>query len=86
MPRTIASVVAGDFNDVWGRLGRTVLEPEGYQGTRKEIRTFPAARPLRPLDRIFVRGPVAIEHSYRVRMRLAKKASDHLPLVADLSF
>ena len=82
----IASVIAGDFNDVWGRLGKTVMEPEGYQGSGKQILTFPAARPLRPLDRVFVRGPVEITHSYRSRQKLARQASDHLPLVADLRF
>ena len=78
------AVVAGDFNDVWGRLGPVVLEPEGYHGSGRRIRTFPALRPLRPLDRVFASGPVHIAFAHRGRMRCARVASDHLPLVAEL--
>ena len=85
MSHKIVSVIAGDFNDVWGRLGRNVLEPEAYSGSAKRILTFPAARPLRPLDRVFVHGPAEITHSYRSRQKLATLASDHLPLVAEIS-
>lgn len=79
-----AVVIAGDFNDVWGRLGRTVLEPEGYVGTSRAIRTFPAIGPLRPLDRAFVSASLRIANAYRSRLERARHASDHLPLVVDL--
>ncbi len=84
MRHDTAVVVAGDFNDVWGRLGPVVLEPEGYHGSGRRIRTFPALRPLRPLDRVFASGPVHIAFAHRGRMRCARVASDHLPLVAEL--
>jgi endonuclease/exonuclease/phosphatase family metal-dependent hydrolase len=79
-----AVVIAGDFNDVWGRLGRVVLERQGFHGTGRWIRTFPAVRPLRPLDRVYVHGPLTIERAYRSRARLARQASDHMPLVVEL--
>jgi len=77
-------VVMGDFNDVWNRLGPTVMEPAGFRGVARSPPTFPAFRPLRPLDRVFVRGRVAIEQCYRCVDAVARTASDHLPLVADL--
>lgn len=46
--------------------------------------TFPARRPLLALDRLYVR-PAAALRSLRVhRSPLARLASDHLPLVADI--
>lgn len=77
-------VLAGDFNDVWASLGPRVLEPTGFRAAPNPTPTFPAARPLRTLDRVFVRGPVEIQRSYRSRMSVARQASDHLPVVATL--
>lgn len=76
-------VVAGDLNDVWGTLGRKVLMPAGFRGINP-IRTFPAYAPMRALDGIYVRGNVEIHHVQASRMELARVASDHLPLIADL--
>jgi endonuclease/exonuclease/phosphatase family metal-dependent hydrolase len=77
-------VVAGDFNDVWGTLGRKLLEPAGFRGVAP-VRTFPAYAPMRALDAIYVRGNVVITHAQASRMELARRASDHLPLIADLT-
>jgi endonuclease/exonuclease/phosphatase family metal-dependent hydrolase len=77
-------IVAGDFNDVWGTLGKKLLVPAGFSGTGHPIRTFPAWGPIRALDAIYVRGNVELLHVYRARLKLAKRASDHLPLVAEL--
>jgi len=76
-------VVAGDLNDVWGTLGKKVLVPAGFRGI-SPIRTFPAYAPVRALDGIYVRGNVEIQHVQASRMELARVASDHLPLIADL--
>jgi endonuclease/exonuclease/phosphatase family metal-dependent hydrolase len=83
-PRAERVVLMGDLNDVWRRLGPTVLEPAGFRSVERPPLTFPAFRPLRPLDRVFVRGPVGIEECFRVTHATARHASDHLPLVADL--
>lgn len=79
-------IVAGDFNDVWGTLGRKLLEPAGFEGQTRPIRTFPAYAPVRALDAVYVRGGVRIRNIYRSHLRLARQASDHLPLFADIEF
>ncbi len=77
-------LVAGDFNDVWGTLGRKLLEPAGFSGMSHPIRTFPAYAPVRALDSIYVRGNIRIARVQASRLMIAKYASDHLPLIADL--
>jgi len=81
-PRT-PIVVAGDFNDVWGTLGK-FLEPAGFRSMGKPIRTFPAWGPVRALDSIYTRGDIALESVMSSRLKAARRASDHLPLIADL--
>ena len=53
-------LVAGDFNDVWGSLGRRLLVPAGFTGPARPLRTFPAWAPVRALDSLFVRGDVEV--------------------------
>lgn len=81
-PRTPV-IVAGDFNDVWGTLGKKLLEPAGFAGGRPKP-TFPAYAPVRALDAVYARGDVRLTQVYRSRLEVAKRASDHLPLIADL--
>ncbi len=78
-----AIIAAGDYNDVWGTLGKRMLEPAGFKPACKSILTFPAVLPVRPLDRIYYRGRLNLHHSFASRLELARQASDHLPLVAD---
>lgn len=77
-------VVAGDFNDFWGTLGTDILEPAGFRGPEKPPLTFPAFAPLRALDSLYVRGRVQLTHLQRAQTAVCRRASDHLPLVADL--
>jgi endonuclease/exonuclease/phosphatase family metal-dependent hydrolase len=77
-------IVAGDFNDVWGTLGKRLLVPAGFRGISRPLRTFPAYAPIRALDSIYVKGDVEILHVHRARVELAKRASDHLPLIVEL--
>jgi endonuclease/exonuclease/phosphatase family metal-dependent hydrolase len=76
-------VAGGDFNDVWGTLGRRLLEPAGFASASLAVKTFPAFFPMRPLDRIFYRGGLTLDHSFASRTQIAQQASDHLPLVAE---
>lgn len=76
-------VVGGDLNDVYGGLGE-LLEPAGFRGTEKRPRTFPAWGPLRALDAIFVRGELDYLGLERCDSQLARRASDHRPLVAEV--
>jgi endonuclease/exonuclease/phosphatase family metal-dependent hydrolase len=76
-------VVGGDINDVYGKLGE-LLRPAGFRGIARRPATFPAWAPVRPLDAIFVRGNVDFLKLARCESDLARKASDHRPLVADV--
>ncbi|MCX5743443.1 MAG: endonuclease/exonuclease/phosphatase family protein [Proteobacteria bacterium] len=76
-------VVGGDLNDVYGGLGE-VLAPAGFRGTERRPRTFPAWGPLRALDAIFVRGELDFLELSRCDSQLARRASDHRPLFADV--
>lgn len=77
-------VVAGDFNDVYGSLGKRHLVPAGFRTAPERIRTFPAYAPVRALDAVYVRGDLVLHHVRRARLRVARIASDHLPLIADV--
>lgn len=77
-------IVAGDFNDVWGTLGKKLLHPAGFRGMDQPLRTFPSYAPVRALDSVYVRGNLAMRKVQRARLALAKRASDHLPLIAEL--
>jgi endonuclease/exonuclease/phosphatase family metal-dependent hydrolase len=74
-------ILAGDYNDVWGSLGRRLLEPQGFKAACQRRRTFPAVLPMRPLDRVYYRGRLNLDHSFASRTQIARQASDHLPLV-----
>jgi len=77
-------VIGGDYNDVWGKLGTGILQPVGFNSVGGNIRTFPAALPIRSLDRIYYRNLVQTRPAFASRTRVAHQASDHLPLVVDL--
>jgi endonuclease/exonuclease/phosphatase family metal-dependent hydrolase len=77
-------IVGGDLNDLWGSLGPRFLIPAGFSRAGKLLNTFPAALPVRPLDGLFVRGDVRVHRCHPLTSALARSASDHLPLVADL--
>jgi endonuclease/exonuclease/phosphatase family metal-dependent hydrolase len=81
--RDTAAIAAGDFNDVWGTLGKKLLEPVGFHCASGRFKTFPAFLPMRPLDRIYYRGSLELDHSFASRTKVAREASDHLPMVAD---
>ncbi len=77
-------VIGGDFNDVWGAIGKRIMAPAGFAPVARSHRTFPARAPFRPLDSIYLRGDCNVDHAYAGRIELAREASDHLPLVAEL--
>ena len=81
--QTTAVIAAGDYNDVWGNLGRQIMEPADFKSVGGMLKTFPAVFPMRPLDHIFYRGSIRVDHSYVSRTEVAQAASDHLPLVAE---
>ncbi|MHC4340867.1 MAG: endonuclease/exonuclease/phosphatase family protein [Planctomycetota bacterium] len=78
-------LIGGDFNDLWGTLGRRFLRPADFVRAGEVVHTYPAMLPARPLDGIFIRGDLISRRCFRSRMDLAREASDHLPLIADLN-
>ncbi len=76
-------VVGGDLNDVYGGLGE-LLAPSGFRGIDRRPLTFPAWGPVRALDAIFVRGDMDFMRLSRCDSDLARRASDHRPLVAEV--
>jgi endonuclease/exonuclease/phosphatase family metal-dependent hydrolase len=76
-------VIGGDLNDVWGTLAGW-LAPHGFTGVERRPRTFPAWAPMRALDGVYVRGALLMHAVERGETELARRASDHRPLIADL--
>jgi endonuclease/exonuclease/phosphatase family metal-dependent hydrolase len=79
----IPTVLAGDFNITRGRA-RELRAHAAHLGKSDALATFPSIAPLLPLDRIFALNRVAILDVAVHRSRLARVASDHLPLVATI--
>jgi endonuclease/exonuclease/phosphatase family metal-dependent hydrolase len=88
-----ATLIAGDFNDWRSLLLPTFTERLGFRcaterahGRRRMIPTYPSFSPQGGLDRIYYRGPVSLLSVQASRLRLARLASDHLPVIADFAF
>ncbi len=82
----LPTLIAGDYNDWRNTLARrSFAEHRFVQATApaRRFRSFPAFLPLASLDKVFYRGPIVIHSARPVRTRLARRASDHLPLVVD---
>lgn len=77
------AIVGGDFNDVWSSHGRKLMLPVGFQCAVRKTRTFPAAMAIRSLDAIYYRGDLRLLESFAGHIKLARQASDHLPVIAD---
>jgi endonuclease/exonuclease/phosphatase family metal-dependent hydrolase len=80
------TLICGDFNDWRNRLARHVFVGHRFHQVTSppsHFRSFPAFLAVAALDKVFARGDVTIRHSRIVRSKLAKRASDHLPLVVD---
>ncbi|HEY2881294.1 MAG TPA: endonuclease/exonuclease/phosphatase family protein [Pirellulales bacterium] len=83
---TLPTLLVGDYNDWRNRLHRGQLADHGYQHITTPIyrfRTFPAWMAISSLDKIFSRGNLFIRHARVGHTLLARRASDHRPLVVD---
>lgn len=81
-------IILGDFNE-WMRGLATNTLSSLFQSIDifehlKRRKTYPGIFPVLHLDHIYFEGHVEVLKVELVRTRLAKMASDHLPLVADL--
>ncbi|HXY36722.1 MAG TPA: endonuclease/exonuclease/phosphatase family protein [Planctomycetaceae bacterium] len=82
----LPTLLIGDSNDWRNRLQSAVLGPRGFHQVTAPIsrfRTFPSYLAMGSLDKAFIRGAISVRHARVVRTRLARIASDHLPLVID---
>ena len=82
--KPMPTILLGDFNE-WRRVRRSalaVLDP--VFGSLPILASFPSRLPIFPLDRILDWPPGLIKHFSVHNTPLAKLASDHLPLVAEI--
>lgn len=80
---TVVTIFLGDINE-WWLWGRPLRWLHRRFGTSPSVRTFPSRAAVLALDRIWVDPPGALTAVTSVRTPLARRASDHLPVVASL--
>ena len=81
--RHTPTLLAGDINE-WLMPRRALRALHAHVGESPARATFPSFAPLIALDRIWT-SPASLLRDVRVhRSALARRASDHLPLVAEL--
>ncbi len=79
-------LIAGDCNDWRNTLAGGPFARHGFAqvtAPASRFRSFPAYFPVGSLDKAFFRGPVFVRAARVIRSKLARRASDHLPLVID---
>ncbi|HID24031.1 MAG TPA: endonuclease [Planctomycetaceae bacterium] len=82
----LPTLIVGDFNDWRNVLANGHLADQEFQQITRpasRFRSFPAVLPVSSLDKAFARGPILVKRAHIVRSRLARQASDHLPLMID---
>lgn len=77
-----AALVLGDFNIRGQPPGLSAFTHAGFNHI--PVRSFPTRLPLIALDRILVRSPLKLNSCWRHNSSLARIASDHYPIVADI--
>jgi endonuclease/exonuclease/phosphatase family metal-dependent hydrolase len=78
-------IVLGDFNDWFpGRSVADVLDDRLGRPTMPK--SFPSSWPLLALDRIWVQPPGALVAIHAHRTATSRRASDHVPVVAEVAF
>lgn len=79
------TILLGDMNE-WIPGAKTLKELRASFNTSPSLRTFPSRLPVLPLDRIFVWPHEAFVRSKVHVSRLARVASDHLPIKGSIAF
>jgi endonuclease/exonuclease/phosphatase family metal-dependent hydrolase len=80
-----ATLLMGDLNEWRGRSG-AIRTFDQCLGPSPAAPTFPSWMPVLALDRIYADGPAVLREVSVYRTPLARLASDHLPLVGNLSW
>lgn len=84
----LPTLVAMDSNDWRNSLEAGPFAEHGFAQVTappSRFRSFPAYLPMASLDKVYARGPIAIESAHAASDKLARRASDHLPVVVDFS-
>jgi len=84
--RKLPQLIVGDSNDWRNTLASGPFVVHGFQHLTAPIsrfRSFPAYLPLGSLDKAFWRGSFSHLAAHVPKRRVARDASDHLPLVVD---
>jgi endonuclease/exonuclease/phosphatase family metal-dependent hydrolase len=76
-------ILMGDVNE-WFVWGRTLRQLVSHFDSVPAPATFPARWPLLALDRIWIRPRHRLVHVQVHASRMARRASDHLPLIAHI--
>lgn len=79
-------VLCGDLNSVPGYTAHRVLKEalRDVQRGKRSLKTWPAQYPLLCIDHIFISPTIVVRDVTTFRTPLAKVASDHVPLLAEL--
>ena len=91
LPPETPCMIAGDFNDWRSRLrsffqhelGLCCATDRPTQRGARAFQTYPAMSPRGGLDKIYFRGAIRLVAAHPCRLSVARRASDHLPIVAD---
>jgi endonuclease/exonuclease/phosphatase family metal-dependent hydrolase len=76
-------ILLGDLNE-WFLYGRPLRRLHRCFGVQAAPATFPSGYPVFALDRLWARPRSAVRKLHLHTSPLAREASDHLPLLADL--
>jgi endonuclease/exonuclease/phosphatase family metal-dependent hydrolase len=84
-------IVAGDFNAiprsrVYRRLTSHLNDAQSTLASPRLQPTYPARAPFLRIDHVFVSRKVEVLKAETIKTRLARVASDHLPLAVDFRF
>jgi len=82
-------VLCGDFNagphsEAYRLLGRNFLDAQCQLEAGRPKNTWPSRFPLRRIDHVFISRDLLVRKISVPKSSLARKASDHLPLVVEL--
>jgi endonuclease/exonuclease/phosphatase family metal-dependent hydrolase len=88
--RRVPFVICGDlnaspFSPVYRRLQRDLVDAQRANGSRAAP-TWPSRLPLFRIDHLFTSRSLGVSRCEVLRDRLSMVASDHLPLIAELSY
>jgi endonuclease/exonuclease/phosphatase family metal-dependent hydrolase len=82
----LPTILVGDLNDWRNTLAKGPFARHGFHqvtAPRLRFRSFPAFLPMISLDKAFSRGSIRVRQARLVHTPLARRASDHLPLIVD---